>query len=92
MDGKRTQMIIDNFDEMLAQSMQQPLVMGIALHPISQPAYRLRHHGALQHIARHNAIKASGSPRRARSAATWTELFSGDRTMAAKKLPHLPPA
>jgi allantoinase len=47
------QMIIDNFDEMLDQALQQPLVMGIALHPyiIGQP-YRLRHlRRALQHIA-----------------------------------------
>ena len=55
MDGKDfAQMIIDNFDEMLAQSVRQPLVMGIALHPyiVGQP-YRLRHlRRALQHIAR----------------------------------------
>ena len=47
-------MVIDNFDEMLQQSRQQPLVMGIALHPyiVGQP-YRLRHlRRALQHIAR----------------------------------------
>jgi peptidoglycan/xylan/chitin deacetylase (PgdA/CDA1 family) len=54
MDGKDfAQMIIDNFDEMLQQSVQQPLVMGIALHPyiVGQP-YRLRHlRRALQHIA-----------------------------------------
>jgi peptidoglycan/xylan/chitin deacetylase (PgdA/CDA1 family) len=46
-------MVIDNFDEMLQQSRQQPLVMGIALHPyiVGQP-YRLRHlRRALQHIA-----------------------------------------
>jgi allantoinase len=46
-------MIIDNFDEMLEQSTQQPLVMGIALHPylVGQP-YRLRHlRRALTHIA-----------------------------------------
>ncbi|WP_417674872.1 polysaccharide deacetylase family protein [Roseibium sp.] len=37
-------MIVDNFEEMLAQSEDQPLVMGIALHPylFGQP-YRLRH-------------------------------------------------
>jgi allantoinase len=55
MDGKDfAQMIIDNFDEMLEQSRQQPLVMGIALHPylIGQP-YRLRHlRRALQHLCR----------------------------------------
>jgi peptidoglycan/xylan/chitin deacetylase (PgdA/CDA1 family) len=47
------QMVIDNFDEMLAQSRRQPLVMGIALHPylMGQP-YRLRHlRRALEHIA-----------------------------------------
>jgi allantoinase len=47
------QIIIDNFDEMLDQARDQPLVMGIALHPyiIGQP-YRLRHlRRALQHIA-----------------------------------------
>jgi peptidoglycan/xylan/chitin deacetylase (PgdA/CDA1 family) len=46
-------MVIDNFDEMLQQSRQQSLVMGIALHPyiVGQP-YRLRHlRRALQHIA-----------------------------------------
>jgi allantoinase len=46
-------MIIDNFDEMLAQSSAQPLVMGIALHPyiMGQP-FRLRHlRRALRHIA-----------------------------------------
>lgn len=54
MDGKDfAQMIIDNFDEMLEQSRQQPLLMGIALHPylVGQP-YRLRHlRRALAHIA-----------------------------------------
>jgi allantoinase len=53
MDGKDfAQMIIDHFDEMLEQSAQQPLVMGIALHPyiVGQP-YRLRHlRRALRHI------------------------------------------
>jgi allantoinase len=47
-------MIIDNFDEMLAQSMRQALVMGIALHPyiLGQP-YRLSHlRRALTHITR----------------------------------------
>lgn len=55
MDGKDfATMIIDNFDEMLTQSEEQPLVMGIALHPylVGQP-YRLRHlRRALEHIAR----------------------------------------
>lgn len=48
-------MIIDNFDEMLEQSSDQPLVMGIALHPyiMGQP-FRLRHlRRALSHIAGH---------------------------------------
>jgi hypothetical protein len=48
------EMIIDNFDEMLEQSRQQPLVYGIALHPyiVGQP-FRLRHlRRALQHIAK----------------------------------------
>jgi peptidoglycan/xylan/chitin deacetylase (PgdA/CDA1 family) len=53
LDGKDfAQMIVDNFDEMLEQSRQQPLVMGIALHPylVGQP-YRLRHlRRALQHL------------------------------------------
>jgi hypothetical protein len=54
MDGRDfARMIVDNFDEMLAQSAAQPLVMGIALHPylVGQP-YRLRHlRTALQHLA-----------------------------------------
>jgi len=56
MDGKNfAQRIIDQFDEMLQQSRQQSLVMGIALHPylVGQP-YRLRHlRRALQHIGGH---------------------------------------
>jgi allantoinase len=55
MDGKDfAQMIVDNAGEMLQQARQQPLVMGIALHPyiVGQP-YRLRHlRTALQHIAK----------------------------------------
>lgn len=46
-------LIVDTFDEMLAQSARQPLVMGIALHPyiVAQP-HRLRHlRRALRHIA-----------------------------------------
>jgi len=37
-------MIVDGYEEMLAQAAQQPLVMGIALHPylVGQP-HRLRH-------------------------------------------------
>ena len=55
MDGRDfADMIVDNFDEMLQQSEDQPLVMGIALHPylVGQP-YRLRHlRRALQHVLR----------------------------------------
>jgi allantoinase len=55
MDGRDfADMIVDNFDEMVVQSKQQPLVMGIALHPyiVGQP-YRLRHlRRALKHIVR----------------------------------------
>ncbi|EWY42085.1 polysaccharide deacetylase [Skermanella stibiiresistens SB22] len=46
-------MIVDQFDEMLEQSREGPLVMGIALHAyiVGQP-YRLRHlRRALAHIA-----------------------------------------
>jgi allantoinase len=55
-DGARAfaDMIVDNFDEMLEQSRQQPLVMGVALHPylVGQP-YRLRHlRRALSHIVK----------------------------------------
>ncbi len=45
-------MIVDQFEEMREQSVAQPLVMGIALHPylVGQP-YRLRHlRRALRHI------------------------------------------
>ncbi|MEC5399715.1 polysaccharide deacetylase family protein [Uliginosibacterium sp. H1] len=48
-------MIVDQFDELLAQSAEQPLTMGIALHAmiIGQP-FRLRHlRRALAHIAQH---------------------------------------
>jgi peptidoglycan/xylan/chitin deacetylase (PgdA/CDA1 family) len=47
-------MIVDHFDEMLEQSRQQPLVMGIALHPylVGQP-HRLRPlRRALTHLAK----------------------------------------
>lgn len=58
MDGKDfAQMIVDQFDEMLEQSQQASLVMGVALHPylVGQP-YRLRHlRRALEHIALHRA-------------------------------------
>lgn len=46
-------MIVDQFDEMLQQSSEQTLVMGIALHPylVGQP-HRLRHlRRALGHVA-----------------------------------------
>ena len=49
------EMIVDGFDEQLAQSAKQPLVFGIALHPyiVGQP-HRLRPlRGALEHIAAH---------------------------------------
>jgi allantoinase len=48
-------MIVDNFDEMLEQAADAPLVMGIALHAyiVGQP-FRLRHlRRALRHIALH---------------------------------------
>ncbi len=55
MDGRDfADMIVDNFDEMLRQSKEQPLVMGIALHPylVGQP-YRLLHlRRALKHIVK----------------------------------------
>lgn len=59
MDGKDfADLVIDNFDEMVAQSKAQPLVMGIALHPylVGQP-YRLRHlRRALEHITTSNKV------------------------------------
>jgi len=71
-------MVVDNFDEMLAQSKEQSLVMGIALHPyiVGQP-YRLRHlRRALKHIAKNKKVWLTtpgkicdyvNSPRRGRS-------------------------
>ena len=57
MDGRDfAEVIVDHFDEMLAQSKHQPLVMGIALHPyiVGQP-YRLRHlRRALEHVVKQN--------------------------------------
>ncbi|MBD2256463.1 polysaccharide deacetylase family protein [Pseudanabaena sp. FACHB-2040] len=50
-------MIVDSFDEMVEQSVQQPLVFGIALHAyiVGQP-FRLRHlRWALRHIVTHAA-------------------------------------
>ena len=56
MDGKDfANMVIDQLDEMVLQSRDQPLVMGLALHPyiVGQP-YRLRHlRRALTHVARY---------------------------------------
>jgi len=51
-------MIIDQFDEMLAQSNHQSLVMGIALHPyISGQPFRLRQlRRALEHIIEQREI------------------------------------
>ncbi len=51
--GAFADMIIDNFDEMLEQSVKQPLVYCVSLHAfiVGQP-YRLRHlRRALRHIA-----------------------------------------
>jgi hypothetical protein len=48
-------MIIDQFDEMNEQSMSQPLMFSVALHPyiVGQP-FRLRHlRRALSHIAQY---------------------------------------
>jgi allantoinase len=48
-------MLVDNFDEMLAQSQRQPLVCPISLHPfvIGRP-YRIRRlRQALEHVLRH---------------------------------------
>lgn len=60
MDGRDfADMIVDNFDEMLRQSADQPLVMGIALHPylVGQP-YRLKHlRRALRHLKKQAAKK-----------------------------------
>lgn len=53
--GEFADMIVDGFDEMLAQSRGQPLVMPISLHPfvVGRP-YRLRQlRRALQHITAH---------------------------------------
>lgn len=51
--GAFADMIVDDFEERLAQSARQPIVMGIALHPylMGQP-YRMRHlRRALIHLA-----------------------------------------
>ena len=48
-------MVIDQFDEMLEQSREQPLVMGISLHAmIAGQPFRLRQlRRALAHLAQH---------------------------------------
>jgi allantoinase len=48
-------MLVDQFEEMLRQSEQQPLVMGIALHPyiVGQPHRLLHLRKALAHLASH---------------------------------------
>ncbi|HEX7126440.1 MAG TPA: polysaccharide deacetylase, partial [Thermodesulfobacteriota bacterium] len=48
-------MIVDQFDEMLAQSARQPLVYGISLHAfIAGQPFRIRHlRRALEHVCRH---------------------------------------
>jgi allantoinase len=53
--GEFSDMIIDQFDEMLEQSRTQPLVMGIALHAmIAGQPFRLRQlRRAFEHLARH---------------------------------------
>ncbi len=51
-------MIVDQFDEMLLQSREQTLVMGIALHPylVGQP-HRLKHlRRAMKHVAASPAV------------------------------------
>ena len=50
-----SEMVIDQFDEMLEQSREQPLVMGIALHSmiVGQP-FRVRQlRRAFAHLAKH---------------------------------------
>jgi hypothetical protein len=48
-------MIVDQFDELLAQSRRQPLVCPISLHPfVTGRPYRIRRlRRAFEHIARH---------------------------------------
>jgi peptidoglycan/xylan/chitin deacetylase (PgdA/CDA1 family) len=53
--GEFADMLVDNFDEMLAQSVHQPLVCPISLHPfvVGRP-YRMRQlRRAFEHILRH---------------------------------------
>jgi peptidoglycan/xylan/chitin deacetylase (PgdA/CDA1 family) len=73
-------MIIDNFDEMLDQSKDGPLVMGIALHPylVGQP-FRLRQlRRALHHIV-------------AQKSALWITKPGEIATFCATLSPHLIP-
>jgi allantoinase len=59
MDGRDfADMIVDNCDEMARQAKDQPLVMGIALHPylVGQP-YRLLHlRRALRHVVKQKGV------------------------------------
>ena len=86
-------MIVDQFDEMREQSRQQPLVMGIALHPylVGQP-YRLRHlRRALEHVARARDGARSGGRRRAGSASTWRRWRESGRRRSrelGRRRPH----
>jgi len=69
--------IVDGFDEMLAQAVHAPLVMGIALHPyiVGQP-HRLRPlRRALDHIARHRD-------------AIWLTTAGAIAAHAAERLPR----
>ncbi|ARE39012.1 Polysaccharide deacetylase [Rhodovulum sp. P5] len=72
-------MIVDTFDEMLEQSAQQSLVMGIALHPyiVGQP-FRLRHlRRALTRIA--SARDGIWLARAGDIAGHWIETMPADR-------------
>ena len=53
--GEFAEMIVDNFDEMLEQSVHQPLVCPISLHPfVTGRPYRLRRlRQAFEHIVKH---------------------------------------
>ena len=84
-------MIVDQFEEMLEQSCDAPLVMGIALHPyiVGQP-HRLRHlRRALAHIAaRRDDIWITGTGEIARHAAA---LPDGVAPGSAADQQHPPP-
>ena len=72
-------MIIDNLEEMLAQSAHQPLVMGIALHAhISGQPFRLRHlrrvFAMLDAATQGILADAGGVHRRARRRRTFPRL------------------